>query len=183
MASLSLQEAAEQVGTSKADVWRAIRAGSLSAERTDDGGFAIDSAELFRVFETRPPEQRPTEEKAMASPEALPETSAAPEAAGANDTAAAFAALQAELRGLLGPLAEALTNNEPRQVEEELSGGAEPSFAPPKPQPFREETAAEMKRADAVIVGTETEPPIAKPANEQGAEPAPKRPWWKRLAG
>ena len=50
MAVFSLREAAEQAGTSKSTIWRAIRAGRLSATRTDDGGFAIDPAELFRAF-------------------------------------------------------------------------------------------------------------------------------------
>ena len=47
MASLNLREAAEQTGTSKADIWCAIRAGRLAAKKTDDGGFAIDPDELF----------------------------------------------------------------------------------------------------------------------------------------
>ena len=51
MTAFSLQEAAEQTGTSRADVWRAIQAGSLPAERLPGGGFAIDPVELFRVFE------------------------------------------------------------------------------------------------------------------------------------
>ena len=50
MASLSLREAAEQAGTSKSTIWRAIKGGRLSADRTDGGGFAIDAAELFRAF-------------------------------------------------------------------------------------------------------------------------------------
>ena len=40
MTSLSLQEAAERTETSKIDIWRAIQAGRLPAQRTDDGGFA-----------------------------------------------------------------------------------------------------------------------------------------------
>ena len=51
MTAFSLQEAADQTGTSRADVWRAIQAGSLPAERLPGGGFAIDPVELFRVFE------------------------------------------------------------------------------------------------------------------------------------
>jgi excisionase family DNA binding protein len=47
---LSLREAAEQAGVSKSTVFRAIKGGRLSAPRTDDGGFAIDPAELFRVY-------------------------------------------------------------------------------------------------------------------------------------
>ena len=54
MTAFSLQEAAEQTGTSRADIWRAIQAGSLPAERLPGGGFAIDPADLFQVFE-RPP--------------------------------------------------------------------------------------------------------------------------------
>jgi hypothetical protein len=50
VAFLSIREAAEQTGTSKVDIWRAIRIGRLPA-KTDDGGFAIDPTELFGVFE------------------------------------------------------------------------------------------------------------------------------------
>ena len=125
MAVLSLREAAEQTGTSKVDIWRAIRSGMLPAQRTHDGDFAIDPAELFRVFETQRPEQRSTEQDAAASPAprpesgatpelaatpemaatpelaANPETAATPETAVKNDMTVAFEALQAELRGML----------------------------------------------------------------------------------
>jgi hypothetical protein len=57
MTGLSLREAALQAGTSKSTVLRAIKAGRLSAARTDDGGYSIDPAELFRVY---PPESRGT---------------------------------------------------------------------------------------------------------------------------
>ena len=117
MASLSLREAAEQTGKSKVDIWRAIQDGTLPAQRTNDGGFAIDTdeggfaidpAELFRVFEPERHDERPTGQDAMASPEASeqPETSA-PETAATDDMAVAFAALGAELKGLLELPAEA----------------------------------------------------------------------------
>jgi excisionase family DNA binding protein len=51
MAGLSLREAAQETGTSKSTILRAIQAGRLSASRTDDGGYAIDPAELFRVYD------------------------------------------------------------------------------------------------------------------------------------
>jgi excisionase family DNA binding protein len=51
MASLSLRDAAEQVGVSKSTIFRAIRAGRLSATRDDDGNFRVDASELFRVYE------------------------------------------------------------------------------------------------------------------------------------
>jgi excisionase family DNA binding protein len=59
MPTLSLRDAAEQAGTSKSTIWRAIKSGRLSAARTDDGGFAIDPAELFRVFQPQRLEHRP----------------------------------------------------------------------------------------------------------------------------
>ena len=114
MAVLSLQEAAERTETSKVDIWRAIQAGRLLAQRTDDGGFAIDPAELFRVFEPQRPDERPMGQDATAAPEASkrPETSATPETAATNDMAVAFAALGAELKGLLELPAEAPANDE-----------------------------------------------------------------------
>lgn len=50
MAGLSLREAAQQAGTSKSTILRAIQSGRLSATRTDDGGYDIDPSELFRVY-------------------------------------------------------------------------------------------------------------------------------------
>jgi hypothetical protein len=114
MAVLSLQEAAERTETSKLDIWRAIQAGSLLAKRTDDG-FAIDPTELFRVFEPQPPGERPMGQDATASSEVSeqPETSATP------DRVVPFAALGAELNGLVKRPAEAPANDELRQNPEE----------------------------------------------------------------
>lgn len=50
MPGLSLRAAATETGTSKSTILRAIQAGRLSATRTDDGGYSIDPAELFRVY-------------------------------------------------------------------------------------------------------------------------------------
>jgi hypothetical protein len=50
MQGLSLRQAAIEAGTSKSTILRAIQAGRLSATRTDDGGYAIQPAELFRVY-------------------------------------------------------------------------------------------------------------------------------------
>src|SRR4051794_7228828 len=47
---LSLRDAAREAGVSKTTIIRAIRSGRLSAPRNDDGGYAIDPAELFRVY-------------------------------------------------------------------------------------------------------------------------------------
>ena len=118
MAFLNLQEAAEQAGTSKVDIWRAVRSGMLPAERSKDGDFAIDPVELFRVFERRQPEQSAAGQAATASPEVSgrPETTAAPEeSAATKDVAVAFAALEAELKSLLGPLADVRANGKQRK--------------------------------------------------------------------
>lgn len=111
MASLSLGEAAEKAGASKVDIWRAIREGTLSAKKTTDGGFVIEASDLFRVFEPRPEpgaterpplEEHPSQEKS-AQPDAAPLKAEAepPETALTNDIAVAFAALEAELKGIL----------------------------------------------------------------------------------
>ena len=54
MPGLSLREAAKEVNVCKSTILRAVRNGRLSAARTDDGGYSIDPAELFRVYEPRP---------------------------------------------------------------------------------------------------------------------------------
>lgn len=55
MAVLSLREAAQQARTSKSTILRAIQSGRLSAGRTEGGGYAIDPAELFRVYPPKAP--------------------------------------------------------------------------------------------------------------------------------
>lgn len=47
---LSLRQAAEQAGVSKSTILRAVQSGRLSAERNDDGGYAIDPSEVMRVY-------------------------------------------------------------------------------------------------------------------------------------
>lgn len=47
---LTLKQAAEQSGKSKSTIQRAIKKGKLSAEKNDDGTYAIDPSELSRVY-------------------------------------------------------------------------------------------------------------------------------------
>jgi hypothetical protein len=54
MTTFSLRQAAQEAGTSKSTILRAIQSGRLSATRTDDGGYSIDPAELFRVYPRKP---------------------------------------------------------------------------------------------------------------------------------
>ena len=93
MTSLSLREAAEQAGTNKSTVFRASKSGRMSAARTDDGGFAIDPAELFRVF---PPVQA---EKRLKGQDTTPATTAETPH-GTDEMALRFATLDAEVKGL-----------------------------------------------------------------------------------
>jgi hypothetical protein len=181
MASLSLREAAEQTGTSKADIWCAIRAGRLPAKKTDDGGFAIDPAELFGVFEPQRLDQCPTGQDTEASPDAWgrPKTDATPEAVASKDMALAFAALQVELRGLLGRPAEVRANDELREGKDENRRPEQLDLTPDKADHLGEEAAPGMKSANAAIDKTET--PIPTPTTEGVVETACKRSWWRRL--
>jgi excisionase family DNA binding protein len=49
---LTTQQAAERLSKSRTAIWRAIKAGKLSAERTDAKDFLIDAAELERYAST-----------------------------------------------------------------------------------------------------------------------------------
>jgi hypothetical protein len=183
MAILSLLEAAEQAGTSKVDVWRAIQEGTLPVQRTDDGGFAIDPAELFRVFERQRPEQRPTGLEETASREAFgrPEPDAMLETAATKDIAAAFAALGAELRGLLGQVAGAPANDEQREDKDENRAPRQLNVIADKTAPLREDADTGMRTPNAAADETETSIPMS--TKEEVADTPLKRPWWRRLAG
>jgi hypothetical protein len=181
MASLSLRQAAEQTGTSKVDIWCAIRAGRLPAKKTDDGGFAIDPAELFGVFGPQGPDQSAVGQDTTASPKALewPETGATNEMVASNDIAVAFATLQVELRGLLGRVAEVRANGEPREDNIDNRRPERLDVIADKADHLREDAAPGMKSANAAI--DETETPIPTPTNEEVVETPRKRSWWRRL--
>lgn len=59
MADLSLSQAARLTGRSKSTIGRAIKSGSLSATRNQDGTFGINPAELLRAFPRDEPEPGP----------------------------------------------------------------------------------------------------------------------------
>ena len=50
MATITLGEASRLTGLGKSTLARAIKAGRLSATRTDTGTYEIDTSELFRVY-------------------------------------------------------------------------------------------------------------------------------------
>jgi hypothetical protein len=168
MGSLRLEEAAEKARTSKVDIWRAIREGRLSAQRADDGGFAIDPAELFRVFETQRPEHPAMEPDAAGATEAFgqSETSVTPETAETSDIDHAFAALGAELKGLLGLPVEKRVNTEPQRAdltEHNAQLTAELATVPATAERAIAEYASLAERLAAIAEA--------------------RRPWWRRLVG
>jgi hypothetical protein len=169
MGSLRLGEAAEKAKTSKVDIWRAIREGRLSAQRTDDGGFAIDPAELFRVFEAQ---EQPAMEQDAAAATGQTETSVIPETAETNDLAVAFATLGAELKGILGLPVEERANTEPRQHDAERQAAdlternAELAAELAAMRPTAEKAIAEYASLAVQRLATIAEA---------------RRPWWRRL--
>ena len=58
MATLTLLEAAKEVGKSKATLWRAAKTGALSVTKNEAGQILVDSSELFRVFQAKRSEPR-----------------------------------------------------------------------------------------------------------------------------
>ena len=163
MTVLSLQEAGERTGTSKVDIWRAIQAGTLSAKKTDDGGFAIDPADLFVVFETIPVDQCSMAEDAapfLAAPDS-PGRSTTPETAATTDVPATFAALGTEPKGPLNLPAQAPAGDELGQNRDERP-------------------AVELAERNAQL----TEPAADRAKVEKMAEYvalAVEQPWWRRL--
>jgi hypothetical protein len=106
MTTFSLRQAAQEAGTSKSTILRAIQSGRLSATRPNDGGYSIAPAELFRVY---PPKtaadqdvDQPTGQYATASG-----------AAGTTDLLVRQAQLEAALSGV-----QAILEAERRRAEE-----------------------------------------------------------------
>ena len=60
---LTLSDAANAAGVAKSTIWRAIKSGRVSANKSVMGSYQVDAAELFRVF---PPVQKndPTQQVA-----------------------------------------------------------------------------------------------------------------------
>jgi hypothetical protein len=162
MTVLSLQEAVERTGTSKVDIWRAIRVGALSAKMTDDGGFAIDPADLSAVFETKRADQRPMAAPRVEASESHG-TSATPETAATTDVTVGFAGLGTEFKGLLElpatPASDELRQNRDERRAVDL---AERNAQLAEPAARR---AKIEKRAEYAVL-----------ANEHYS------PWWRRLA-
>jgi excisionase family DNA binding protein len=106
---LTMTEAAHASGVSKSTIHRAIKSGKLSAERGAGGEYAIDAAELSRVYKT----------VTHARDASVKQNETASEAVG---TAPAVAALEAELRVLRERLDDLKTDRDAwRQQAERLT--------------------------------------------------------------
>lgn len=103
MAPFSLREAAQQARTSKSTILRAVQSGRLSAARTDAGGYAIDPAELFRVY---PPKGSAGAAEQPAHQSVGQDAPAPATPPVADDVAQRFAVLDAEVKGMRELLAE-----------------------------------------------------------------------------
>ncbi len=163
MTQLNLREAAEQAGTSKSSIYRAIKSGRLSAPRTDDGGFAIDPAELFRAF---PPGNGPAKQTAT-SPK-MDET----------DLKQALAVAEANLMSLKDMLDEVkATRDELRQDRDDLRKDRDAW----KEQAQRLALAAPIATPAPAPSGPPSDPAPASPAPAATPEP-PRRSWafWRK---
>ncbi len=118
---LSLREAAEAVGTSKSTLFRAIRAGRISATRDDDGQFRIDPAELFRVY---PPADLERSAPMRATPQVMTQD-ATPSDAGLQ---VRCASLEAEVQGLKAMVEELRRTRDKWEAQAERL-----ALAPPTP--------------------------------------------------
>lgn len=109
MAGLSLRQAAQEAGTSKSTILRAIQSGRLSASRLDDGGYSIDPAELFRVY---PPKGGGTVAGQHVQ-SSVGQDAPATETVGATAQLVRNAQLEAEIKAL-----QALLDSERKRAEE-----------------------------------------------------------------
>ena len=107
MPLLTLGEAARLCGVPKSTISRAVKSGRLSAGRSEDGSYAIDPAELSRIYDFKPPEASATPATDGApggvaqdatGVRQRPEQATPPPAA--DDVALRLATAEAELRGL-----------------------------------------------------------------------------------
>jgi len=100
---LTLGEAARLCGVPKSTISRAVKSGRLSAGRSNDGSYAIDPAELSRVYEFKPPDTSATPATDGATGSAAQQATATtppPAIAPDHELAVRLAAAEAELRGL-----------------------------------------------------------------------------------
>ncbi len=117
--AMGLSEAAAATGVNRSTIYRAWKAGRMSATRTETGQIEVDPAELFRVF---PP---------IAAQEAEPSAMHRAVQGGAtDDNALRVSALEVEVK-LLREMLDAMRDD--RNAWREQAGKAVAALPPPAP--------------------------------------------------
>jgi hypothetical protein len=119
MATLTLLEAAKEVGKSKATLWRAAKTGALSVTKNEAGQILVDSSELFRVFQAKRSEPR-----LMTQDEAVHVTHEA------DDTALRLAVAETKIEALHAMVQELQRARDAWQAQAERLALASPIMAP-----------------------------------------------------
>ena len=119
MATLTLLEAAKEVGKSKATLWRAAKTGALSVTKNEAGQILVDSSELFRVFQAKRSEPR-----LMIQDEAVHVTHEA------DDTALRLAVAETKIEALHAMVQELQRARDAWQAQAERLALAAPIIAP-----------------------------------------------------
>jgi hypothetical protein len=154
MPMLTLGQAARLTGFGKTTLTRAIKAGRLSANRRDDGSYEIDPAELTRVYSIRTETTETVAQSGHAVHHATPGET--PRDGGSDpEVTARLAALEEQVRGLRELL------DEVRQSRDEV----------------RQERDGWRSQAERLTLA------LPSPDEKNAADPAPRRGWWRRLAG
>ena len=172
--------AAKQLGISKPTLSKAIAKGQLSAARREDGSFAIDPSELVRWWDgvKHRFQPQPVVEFQRATPSENSETANGNGVAdhqpgnGVNrdpEVAARLAALEAEVKVLRELVAEVKSSrDDAKQTADQWRVQAERlTMVLPAPN----------KKSEVEPSASESAPTVSSEAL------APRRPWWRRLAG
>jgi len=149
---LSLREAAQQTGSAKSTILRAIKVGRLSATRTGYGGYSIDPAELLRVF----PPDRPT-------PRIAAQSTPVPEVVNPVAALVRKASVEAELK-----VARELLEVERRRVEEWRA----------QCEQWRAQADQWREQAQRLLLAA----PLVTPPPPTSAPPRSRWRWWARQA-
>ncbi len=156
--AIGLSEAAAATGVNRSTIYRAWKSGRLSATRTDTGQIEVDPAELFRVF--------PPIASQQAAHDAAPYGATA---GGRVDNALHDNALAREVQQLRDALAAMREDRDATRVDRDAWRDL-----------ARKEGDERRELAQRLALAA----PIATPAPAPAAAlDAPRRSWWRRLAG
>ena len=154
--AIGLSEAAAATGVNRSTIYRAWKAGRVSATRTDAGQIEIEPAELFRVFPPIAPQQG-THKSAHHGAQA--------DATG--DNALRDNALEREVH-LLREMLDAMREDRNAWRDQARKEGDE-----------RRELAQRLALAAPIAASGATLAPVS----ETPTAPDQRRPWWRRLVG